>query len=269
MQKCSLLLYGRALLTSAGLLLLQFRYLMGQLHIQSIEMHHMDPTDIVLVPFDLHRLGSFMAAVFFSSLVILLATGVTSLSSLPKLIGHHWLQTTCAVWMAAILCGTPPFREVYHTGLACAYFATLVVCTSAIDRRGQEQRSTSAWWQSRLELPLLQAVDADIKEKATNQQSTFDAQLIASCQVHATFFVTIPFQVLRLYDWGSQIQRWPLPIILGSTYGFVLGSFLGCLGSWILQCSPLMADWYRSWTTQSSREKRGTRVNNNNNKHQD
>ena len=228
----------------------------------------MDPTDIVLVPYDIHRLGIYVASVFFGTVACLLAAGSLPLTVLPTLVGLHWLQATGAFWIAAIVCGTPPTREVAHTGLACAYLATLVVMTSSgsseASRQSQKEQQHCSWWQSRLALPLLPA-----KKKSTDATSTtlrlyFDAQFIATCQLHATVFVTILFQVLRLYDWGSQIQRWPLPMILGSTYGFVLGSLLGCSGVGILRCSPLMAGWYQIWTSDGS--KRGTADNN---KHQD
>lgn len=49
--------------------------------------------------------------------------------------------------------------------------------------------------------------------------------------MYAVIFVTIPFQILNVLDHGSQIQRWPVPIILGSTVGHCIGCFIGFIAS--------------------------------------
>jgi hypothetical protein len=38
---------------------------------------------------------------------------------------------------------------------------------------------------------------------------------------------SVPFSVVTILDAGMQIQRWPLPILLGTTYGYVIGTFVG------------------------------------------
>jgi hypothetical protein len=57
---------------------------------------------------------------------------------------------------------------------------------------------------------------------------------------------------LRLYDWGGQIQRWPLPVMLGSTYGFVLGTMVGLFATVAMHCSPKLQEGYKYWALQSS-----------------
>jgi hypothetical protein len=37
----------------------------------------------------------------------------------------------------------------------------------------------------------------------------------------------IPFQILTVLDRGLQIQSWPLRVILGKAYGYVMGSLIG------------------------------------------
>ena len=184
-----------------------------------------------------------------------MATGYLRFRNVPSL-SLEWLQTTALFWMAAVVCGTPPTREVYHTGLACSYLATLVIICSlpaaggtGIDKGQKPSTGKNTWWHARLVLPVLPGVK---KKLNSMERLSFDVTLLSVCQVHATVFVTIPFQVLRLYDWGSQIQRWPLPMILGSTYGFVLGSIFGCAGISLMHCSPTVVGWYQLWTTTSN-----------------
>ena len=202
---------------------------------------HMDPTDIVLVPYEVDRLAIFVICVIAASLGLEIATA-SFLTVVPSLF-REWLATTALFCMAAVVCGTPPTRDVYHTFWACSYVSTLVIILSGRTSHNQNPGG----WHSRLVLPLLPG-----SQKKAKERWLFDAQLLSVCQVHATGFVTIPFQVLRLYDWGSQIQRWPLPILLGSTYGFVLGSIVGCILIVLIRYRPTIAGCYQSWTMRST-----------------
>ncbi|CAB9515568.1 expressed unknown protein [Seminavis robusta] len=237
---------------TAGLLVLLFQYLMGQLHIQAIEMKHMDPTDIVLVPLELDRLTVYVAVVSVASWVSAMTNGGTLLSLLI-----HWISAASAFFAIAIVCGASPTEHLYHTELACLYISSLAILLTTTNNGSSTAISPGvSWWESRLALPLLAT-------KKTHDESAmvhFHRHLLATCQTHALLFVTIPFQILRLYDWGSQIQRWPLPIMLGSTYGFVLGTIGGWMGILALQCSPRLRNGYASWTSTTIRS---TTVDNN------
>jgi hypothetical protein len=46
--------------------------------------------------------------------------------------------------------------------------------------------------------------------------------------IYCCTIVTVLFQILLLYDRGYQIQRYPIPIILGCTIGWIVGA---CVGS--------------------------------------
>lgn len=50
-----------------------------------------------------------------------------------------------------------------------------------------------------------------------------------TCRFTATLLITIPFQILQILDSGNQVQRWPIPLVLGSTVGWVVGSVVGLL----------------------------------------
>ena len=169
----------------------------------------MDPTDIVLVPFDLDRLTIHVT-------VITLASFLLHHSYLINKV-FDWIQATLVFWIVAVICGTPPTREVYHTILASAYLATLTIV---------------------LPIPVVTSVSTSMFSQSLT---------VSTFQKHGTLFVTVPFMVLRLYDWGSQIQRWPLPILLGSTFGYAIGTIAGSIIILALHCSPPLRVWYDAW----------------------
>lgn len=60
--------------------------------------------------------------------------------------------------------------------------------------------------------------------------------IVARGASQGTIAGAVVFQILRLYDRGWQVQRWPVPVILGSTIGWTVGAFVGAL--WILWGPP-------------------------------
>ena len=236
----------------------------------------MDPTDIVLVPFDIHKLTVFVGIVWclravlgqggeIILLLLLLKEGGggvtvkhnqssrTHISSFLLQQTLHFLQATVATWMIAILCGVPPTTQhIKHTLLACFYIVTLaffpitntntrtadvIMDSTTTNKQYQQQlQQQLPWWQARLILPpLTQLLQVQLQasssqqqqeEKVNNHNAAFFMSFLTTCQTHGTLFGLVPCSILRLYDWGSQIQRWPLPLILGSTYGFVAGTVL-------------------------------------------
>jgi hypothetical protein len=53
--------------------------------------------------------------------------------------------------------------------------------------------------------------------------------MMNTCRFYATLLITIPFQILQILDSGLQVQRWPIPLLLGSTVGWVVGNIVGLL----------------------------------------
>jgi hypothetical protein len=213
---------------------------------------HMDPTNIVLAPFDVHRLAVYVTVVSVASGLLAVAKGVSFAS-----LCIQWMSASGVFWAVAVVCGASPTNHILHTGLASLYVATLAVVLTASSTTATATSPKQAWWQSRLCLPLPPTTMSthDIPTPQTTQNlmiDQFNEEFLACCQMHMTLFVTIPFQVLRLYDWGSQIQRYPLPIMLGSTYGFVLGTIMGLCATVAMHCSPKLREGYKNWVLQSS-----------------
>jgi hypothetical protein len=191
----------------------------------------MDPTEIVAVPVPFEKLQSFVT----TTVVTLFIVDVTMQTLLSK---RHGRQQTCwqqieslcsriilgslLLVFAFILCGADWSRNLYLTLWTAVYMAALLVCNPLVAKNEvtpqvQASSTSKLWWS----FDILGWVHRQYKDDC-----------IGLCRVYGTVLVCIPFQVLRLLDWGGQIQRWPLPIVLGSTIGWVIGSNVGCC--WLL-----------------------------------
>jgi hypothetical protein len=62
---------------------------------------------------------------------------------------------------------------------------------------------------------------------STQQQQRQDK--VAMAVAHCVAACLIPCQILLLYDAGWQVQRWPVPVIMASTSGWVIGLVVGTL----------------------------------------
>jgi GPI biosynthesis protein family Pig-F len=53
--------------------------------------------------------------------------------------------------------------------------------------------------------------------------------ILSQTIVYCCWIGTIPSQVLLLYDRGYQVQRYPIPVILGCTIGWTVGVLCGTI----------------------------------------
>ena len=53
-----------------------------------------------------------------------------------------------------------------------------------------------------------------------------------SCIVYSTCGITIPFMILNILDHGNQLQRWPVPILVGALVGHVVGGLIAIVVGW-------------------------------------
>jgi hypothetical protein len=70
-----------------------------------------------------------------------------------------------------------------------------------------------------------------MRRKGHNAVSLAEEQqhLLAKIMFYCCVAFTVPMQILLLYDRGWQVQRWPVPVIVGSTVGWVVGLCLGTM----------------------------------------
>ncbi len=52
-------------------------------------------------------------------------------------------------------------------------------------------------------------------------------------RLYSTIMFTVALQVLTILDHGKQVQRWPIPVILGGTYGYAFGTVTGLVLNYV------------------------------------
>lgn len=171
----------------------------------------LDPTEIVVIPYNLTRLCVYT--------LITLAVATAS-ADRPTAQLMEVLRSSIVVFLAMLLCGASPFDNLAHTYLAAVYLVTL--CTldppRFIGNDGDSVRPQQRSLWQRL-YPPQQTGRSSSRRGGEPLGST-----ICCC---TTLALTIPFEVLLLYDRGWQWQRWPLPVMIGSTLGWALGCVMG------------------------------------------
>jgi len=156
----------------------------------------MDPSEIIAMPYPLQRLTVF---VMFPVVIVMILWLVKSPDKMTSNL-LSWIKLTLTTFGMFIICGAHVVDNYKHSITAAAYLATLMSTT----------------WTGK--------VTSNILEELPFYDYT---NLLAASRLYCMILFTIPFQVLSALDRGIQIQRWPLPIILGATYGFVLGTMVG------------------------------------------
>ena len=184
----------------------------------------MDPTEIIDIPLSTPRLLLLVVPILLPLLVEAVVVGngghhgITTLSRL--------VQWTLTLFAAMILCGASPTHTLGPTALAALYLASLL---------GWDPLVGLGDWH-----PLLLLVDDPRRRREVphhqddhNHKATHTTSSSSLVRMQATLGMTIVFQILLLYDRGWQVQRWPLPTLLGSTIGWTLGVVLEMILSFL------------------------------------
>lgn len=158
---------------------------------------HMDPSEIIIEPFSLQKLT------IFSTFPIVIVMIFWLVKEPQKMTGKLLSLTKLTLVTYALFgfCGGYIVTHYQHSLTAAIYVATLASTTWT-----SQQPSSNILD----ELPF-----ADL------------SNLLATSRLYGMVLICIPFQVLQVLDAGAQVQRWPLPIVLGCTYGYVVGSLVG------------------------------------------
>jgi hypothetical protein len=143
-----------------------------------------------------------------------------------------------------ILAGASPYKKLAHTALSSFYQATLcspslIIMLSSSDNIGwTNPKNINTPIIDRILLRLFPDDDLDCTNKIENsiQQQSHQRhvlqkrhELVASYVIRCILAVLIPIQILLLYDRGWQIQRWPVPSILGGTIAWIIGILGGVI----------------------------------------
>ena len=160
------------------------------------DFSHMDPTEILGVPFPLEKVVIF---VMFPVLVLIIfwtimnaSTVIWNLLSLTKITGLTFVLFG--------LCGKNLIQNWQHS-IAAALYISALLCTNLTGRRTSNILE---------ELPFYDHSD-----------------LLSTCRLYITIVLVIACSILSVLDHGKQIQRWPVPVLIGGTYGFCFGTLIG------------------------------------------
>lgn len=127
---------------------------------------------------------------------------------------YHLLQASLVALALMILAGVSPVTHILHTALSAFYCAALCLSDPPIVVSSTAPITFSEHVRYRL-----RGLEGNNKQQA----------IVARACSQGTIAGTVVLQILRLYDRGWQVQRWPVPVIMGSTIGWTVGAIVGTL----------------------------------------
>lgn len=144
----------------------------------------MDPSEIAATPFQIANVASFTMFPVVVMLIFWLAKAPQHFSKNMLTL----LKLSLTTYALLALCGDNMTKHWKHSILSAIYIGALLTSTS----NGKTSKNIME------EMPFTDFSD-----------------LLASSRLYGMLLFSIPFQVLSVLDRGVQIQRWPLPILLG------------------------------------------------------
>ena len=220
----------------------------------------MDPSDIISTPFPLHQLCKFVALSIgnvFVSLIICKMMLIrenddnrnhssTKQSTGKKLGILHIILvvglSTIIIHVFFIICGIHPTKLPLHT-LVSAFYVAFNMLFPILVIAPQNQYSNNNV--SLINQVIFTLKDVSIyiygpsslineqtnKKKDTEQQKhqQHRIQQIHQFTTLGSLLGMVVCTILRILDHGMQIQRYPIPIIVGATYGSCGGVFIVAL----------------------------------------
>ena len=215
----------------------------------------MDPSDIINTPFPLHEIYKFVSvSLIWNLLLALIYRVVLRKDNLQTLQSEGYIPqtlqiilligiSTIIIYVAFILCGIHPMMLPLHTLISAFYVAinmilpVLLVSSesnsiqyvdgSIVKKLICKQREVIIY----LFGPTL-IIDETKKENTSHNKQHQNAQRIQYIHQYTTLGTLIGMSacaILRILDHGMQLQRHPLPIIIGATYGSCGGVLIGAL----------------------------------------
>jgi hypothetical protein len=163
---------------------------------------NMDPSEIVAIPMSLEHLTAYVS---FPVVILMMYWLVKNPSTLMWNL-LNLIKLTGVIFALFAASGKNLIHDWQHSVTAALYVSTLLATTA------KETRTSNLLE----EFPFNDLTD-----------------IIATSRLYTTLLCTIPFQVLSVLDHGLQIQRWPIPVLIGSTYGYIFGTLIGILVSYM------------------------------------
>ena len=164
-----------------------------------------------MIPYDLSRLWLYVSGVAF---VYVVSTATASGQHVLGLLG----MTLCT-WLAYIVYGASPTENQWHTLAAAFYLMLLIQWDPPVWTNDEQDKTMSC------SLNALQRLSLASSRTILTNLSVADR--LAVVQTRSVLGLTMALHILRLYDRGWQPQRWPVPTILGASFGWIAGIWIG------------------------------------------
>lgn len=227
---------GILLLQAVGKVILLHTVLFPTLASDSTLMAHVDPSIIISTPFPLERLSLFVGL----SLVLRLMMVTTTNTTTPKIAAAAAcvvvvIWYTIIFYVILILCGiSPTIATTCHTLLAACH----VVVDITAELLKQPWKIVSPTKISFLD--MVKQINAHLlgsfmgvvnfgEGSTTNNSRNNNVHQYYYYSMYGSIIGVIVSSILRILDTGLQIQRHPIPIILGYTYGSISALFVSIL----------------------------------------
>lgn len=237
---------------AAGNVLLLRSVLFPLLDKDSLAMAHLDPSVIIAYPFPLQQLCTFVALSLVWNLLLALAYKLLvdkksqgTSNGYPSRTVHLFLLIwlfSILIHFTIILCGINPAMSPVHTLLSAFYLVFNIVLPVLLytptnlthQLYYQHCDSLAGGILSQLKGvinyvfgPLLKVQPSkkehDIPKQRENQQRI---QCIHQYAALGSVIGMIMCGIFQVLDRGMQIQRYPIPIIIGATFGHCGGIFI-------------------------------------------
>jgi len=224
---------------------------------ESIEMAHLDPSEIIEKPVDSKVILKYIS---ISSITFLFFT--TTISTITSTGSHQhqyeyramlkcilyttWKCTQLGlfIFVCCVLSGFDPTTLSSHhtmvtTIMTCLHVAVVSFSSIFTQMFHYRVEDLSLFIQKFYHDILLTSFSDEVEhEKHTHKNNTFKKSKLSPFNISFVWnvslmycvivFALILFPMLRIYDWGSQYQRWPIPLIFGEWIGMGIGMLISC-----------------------------------------
>uniref|UniRef100_A0A7S2LSK8 Uncharacterized protein n=1 Tax=Skeletonema marinoi TaxID=267567 RepID=A0A7S2LSK8_9STRA len=218
----------------------------------AIDMTHLDPSVIIDTAIPLKHLGHFLALSCILSIAIISGCQWATLTRneiqeqshkyLSLVNNNMILIGTAAVFAQCsfILCGINPMKLPIHTFISALYVTTITVLPITLSTPSGEVIASMQHGKSRVNYeavvaylfgPISNNINQSTQHKQQRQQQLYQrkVQRMHQYSTLGTLIGMCACAIFRVLDHGMQIQRYPMPIIIGATVGRVGGVLMTVL----------------------------------------
>eukprot|EP01082_Thalassiosira_pseudonana_P014697 g13309.t1 g13309 contig8:376262-377078(-) len=222
---------------AVGNVVLMYSLIFTILEYDSVTMAHLDPSETISTPFPFQQLSRFIASSLGWNLIVgMVGWFLSKHQKIQSKPDSSALDIVLMIGMATIiihgsfiLCGIHPKYEPLHTLVASLYVAsnTMLPPIFLVNSEMYDNTQQHTCGFKRAILKLRGTVCYLVGPTQHTQQQTIRMQRLHHYATFGTVLGMALCSILRVLDHGMQIQRYPVPIIIGATWGRLGGLFVG------------------------------------------